>query len=397
MIAQKNACGCHGVALADAAMATIPRKSKPVLWPRAGIMSRYPRKAYRMVTLCLGASMLLAIGQAAAASPATAAAASSPAAEPTPADAAERIALGQAMNGLHALGLPWHLQATYEWFGPDGHTKDKGTFEEWNNGANQYRIALRSPELSLDEYRTDHGVFHAGGQAWPRMPISAIPGLIAAPLPAQTDLEYKELKNYQRDFGAGKMPCTALMPEDAKSSEEDANSYCFAPANGVVFYASSAERIYQTLFDHFMLVRRRYLARDMHMFVGGSPWLNVHIDKVEALAPAALAILQPPTDAVPVPTRIYEQGSITAGRLLKKQIPTYPLGARTMGVQGVVLVSCIVDKTGHPTDVSVLTGPVTLQDAAVEAVRGWRWSPYSHQGEPVEVETLIHVVFQLGR
>ena len=37
-----------------------------------------------------------------------------------------------------------------------------------------------------------------------------------------------------------------------------------------------------------------------------------------------------------------------------------------------------------------------LQQAAMEAVRTWRYKPYLLNGEPVEVETQVNVVFSLG-
>ena len=44
----------------------------------------------------------------------------------------------------------------------------------------------------------------------------------------------------------------------------------------------------------------------------------------------------------------------------------------------------------------VLTGPSLLQQAALDAVRSWRYKPYLLNGEPVEVGTTINVVFSLG-
>ena len=44
----------------------------------------------------------------------------------------------------------------------------------------------------------------------------------------------------------------------------------------------------------------------------------------------------------------------------------------------------------------VVSGPPMLQQAALDAVRSWRYRPYLLNGEPVEVETTVNVVFNLG-
>jgi protein TonB len=43
-----------------------------------------------------------------------------------------------------------------------------------------------------------------------------------------------------------------------------------------------------------------------------------------------------------------------------------------------------------------VSGPPVLQQAAIDAVRQWRYKPYLLNGEPVEVETTIEVEFKLN-
>ena len=44
----------------------------------------------------------------------------------------------------------------------------------------------------------------------------------------------------------------------------------------------------------------------------------------------------------------------------------------------------------------MVNGPAMLQQAALDAVRQWRYRPYLLNNEPVEVETTINVIFTLG-
>lgn len=239
-----------------------------------------------MLLLSLGASFLLAFVQASTTpSPPLAAPAVSQAIPPagvevsTPTDPKERLELGRKMNGLHGLApLPWYLKATYEVFDQEGKSKDKGTYEEWRVNAKQYKLAFHSAGLSLEEYGTDHGIFRTGGQDWPISPAGRVPMKIVAPIPLRADGAKGELKDVERAFGSSKLPCTAVVFETAKKVPDDADTYCFASKNGVLLYASSTKSAFQTLFQHISTVRGQYVARDIQEFLGGKPWLSIHVD-----------------------------------------------------------------------------------------------------------------------
>jgi protein TonB len=70
--------------------------------------------------------------------------------------------------------------------------------------------------------------------------------------------------------------------------------------------------------------------------------------------------------------------------------------ARNARVQGQVLLTAIISKDGSIQDLRVLSGHPLLVQAALDAVRQWRYKPYLLNGEPVEVETTVTVNFILG-
>ena len=86
-----------------------------------------------------------------------------------------------------------------------------------------------------------------------------------------------------------------------------------------------------------------------------------------------------------------------AGNLLDKTVPHYPAIAIAAGIQGVVVLQATISGTGSIKNLRVISGPSMLQQAALDAVRSWRYKPYLLNGEPVEVETTINVVFNLGQ
>jgi TonB family protein len=87
---------------------------------------------------------------------------------------------------------------------------------------------------------------------------------------------------------------------------------------------------------------------------------------------------------------------VIAGMLLQKTDPVYPPVAKAARVQGTVVLQASISKSGSVEDLHVVTGQALLQDAALSAVKTWRYRPYLVNGEPVKVQTTINVVFTLG-
>jgi protein TonB len=82
--------------------------------------------------------------------------------------------------------------------------------------------------------------------------------------------------------------------------------------------------------------------------------------------------------------------------LLQKTTPVYPPIAKAARQQGTVVLQATISKTGSIENLRVISGPAMLQQAALDAVKTWRYRPYLLDGEPTEVETTVNVVFSLG-
>jgi protein TonB len=88
--------------------------------------------------------------------------------------------------------------------------------------------------------------------------------------------------------------------------------------------------------------------------------------------------------------------SVAEGLLIYKPLPQYSAVAIAMHAQGTVVLAATISKNGTITNLRVVSGPVVLQQPAVAAVSNWRYRPYMLNGQPVEVETTVNVVFKLG-
>lgn len=77
--------------------------------------------------------------------------------------------------------------------------------------------------------------------------------------------------------------------------------------------------------------------------------------------------------------------------------PEYPAIARQAGVQGIVIIELTITETGEVASAHVLRSIAVLDQAALDAVRAWRFEPAQLNGEPVAVIMAVTVNFQLAR
>jgi TonB family protein len=93
--------------------------------------------------------------------------------------------------------------------------------------------------------------------------------------------------------------------------------------------------------------------------------------------------------------RIREGQGGESARLIFHPAPEYPPDAKRAGVQGIVFLAAVISQDGTIQDLRVAGGNPLLVQAALDAVKHWRYQPMVVHGEPVEVETLIRVRFTL--
>jgi len=98
----------------------------------------------------------------------------------------------------------------------------------------------------------------------------------------------------------------------------------------------------------------------------------------------------PPTRPIPI------SGGVSQGLLIQQVRPVYPALAIAARVQGPVILNALISRGGTIENLRLVSGHPMLAQAAIEAVRQWRYRPYLLNGEPVEVETQITVNFTLG-
>jgi protein TonB len=128
---------------------------------------------------------------------------------------------------------------------------------------------------------------------------------------------------------------------------------------------------------------------------GGASGFGVAGGTGDALGGGILNTAPPPPPKA-TPTRIKVGGQVQAANLLHQVLPVYPAIAKTAHVSGTVRLHAVIAKDGTIQELQYVSGPALLMRAAMDAVHEWRYHPTQLNGEPVEVDTTIDVVFSLG-
>jgi TonB family protein len=88
-------------------------------------------------------------------------------------------------------------------------------------------------------------------------------------------------------------------------------------------------------------------------------------------------------------------GAIAAPSKVKHVDAIYPSIAQSAKVEGIVIVEALIDCNGSVADVKILRGQPLLNEAALEAVRQWQYTPVLLNGVPVKVLLTATVAFRL--
>lgn len=132
-----------------------------------------------------------------------------------------------------------------------------------------------------------------------------------------------------------------------------------------------------------------------------SPAASRRIARLVLLAAASLALIllaTPVTAQAPPAGEPYRVGdNVKRPEKISGAPPVYTEMARKSRVQGVVIIEAVIDENGDVVDTSVKKGlPMGLDQAALEAVKTWKFKPALRDGQPVKVYYTLTVNFQVG-
>jgi periplasmic protein TonB len=84
-------------------------------------------------------------------------------------------------------------------------------------------------------------------------------------------------------------------------------------------------------------------------------------------------------------------------KAIVKTQPEYPALAREAHIHGDVTIGAILDKEGNIVDMKVISGHPFLYQASLSALKKWKYEPIYLNDQPIAVEMIVTVTFQLSQ
>jgi TonB family protein len=111
----------------------------------------------------------------------------------------------------------------------------------------------------------------------------------------------------------------------------------------------------------------------------------------DAMNPGLGGGKQPVAPAVPLPVG----GDVTPAHLIASTAPVYPALAKAQHIEGAVRVDALIEANGKISAMKIVSGPVLLHQAAMEALRQWKYQPATLDGKAVSMHLTVTIQFRL--
>jgi TonB family protein len=187
---------------------------------------------------------------------------------------------------------------------------------------------------------------------------------------------------------------SAVLPVvPAAQSGKSENAGSLARETGST--ASAAEKKLTPARPESQMENARIPEGSLRVYESGKEVFRMPAAAVDTSAASSTENVASPASA-PAPAKIVELAPDAAsGSLLRRVEPEYPEQALARRVQGPVLLDVRISREGKVQDVKLVSGDPLLANAAVAAVRQWRFKPHTVNGRAVEMETKITLNFAL--
>jgi TonB family protein len=119
-------------------------------------------------------------------------------------------------------------------------------------------------------------------------------------------------------------------------------------------------------------------------------------DEQEAPAPTQSPASDSSQSNAPAAKPVRVPGNVASAMLIHQVAPVYPAAAKEQHIEGTVVLHALIGKDGTLRALRYVSGPPALMQSAMEAVKQWQYKPTLLNGEPVDVDTTISVVYTLG-
>jgi TonB family protein len=284
---------------------------------------------------------------------------------------------------------PYRIEYKLTFHGPSGPIE--GTYSSAWISRNRWRREVSVPGFSDTEVSD-------GASRWiarkPHLSEPHIVGELLADLGFVADGRLSPIEKVSKIredvHGGARLECIEIArPDELRSLGE--KSLCFDEGSSALVRITDGGR--RTEFSEFDNRGGALIAKKVQQFHGHDLIAEAELTSLGPQAPAATGLLDHAADS-----RRFDNcdGDIGEGRLVDRTNPVYPPAARMARKTGTVEIYAVIDTDGTLKDMEIVrSASKLLDDAALEAIRKWRYRPYMCGGNPVQVETTVSVSFSL--
>ena len=301
---------------------------------------------------------------------------------------------------------PWHVRYHYQYYDENGLPVVEGEFDFWWSTTKVSRVSWTHGNQSHIEWHTADGreLRSVAGNDIASMEHRLYSALLPGFLKMKDSPSVgRQLKNFTTQYSSQQVVCIGSVKQSATDTKIDSldsvwPAYCFTEHEPVLI-ASHENGSITNSYGQVQKFQNHNFASQIEISYVGKKKVEARLEDLSEVH-ADDAAFTPSTDAKEyvAQTSITISPNITKSSLalIKKVDPVYPLGARAAHITGTVVVIATIGKDGRIKGTNVISSPdASLTAAALDAVREWRYEPYTVNGQPVEVNTLIHIGFTL--
>jgi TonB family protein len=300
---------------------------------------------------------------------------------------------------------PWHLKATYQLYDDAGKPTSQGTYEYWWVSPTVYRSTWMRGESTHTDWHTSDGkhLYLFKGQG-PEFFEYRLQSDILSPLPdpSEYDPATTYLDREMVNAGTNKVPCIMIVPKMPPHGQILTvplgmfPTYCFDSRLPILIMRTSFGSL-TVNYGKIVRVQDRFVPKQIEESEARRRILMATVDTIEGLSPNDPALTPPPDARSTSIAPATVPSGVMQGNRIKGQNPIYPQDAKAVRAQGKVVLKALIGRDGKIHDLKVTSAPYpSLVASAMWAVSQWEYKPYLLNGEPVDVETEVNVIYSLG-
>ncbi|MGO8719988.1 MAG: energy transducer TonB [Acidobacteriaceae bacterium] len=358
-----------------------------------------------LLCLALGPSPLPAAAQSPATPPALASAPAAVTVLSNPKTPEEFFARARQMSDLEASGIPFHLKATFVASG-DAEFTGNGTYEEWWQSKDLWR-----KEATLGDYK--YWLVRRGRN------VQAYASSSYTPLRLRQAIRHSLVDLSVGIETEGGWSLQHQQMNGVEMTVLSANYLIYQTSCQVndVFTSEGMLRVQENctiadLYNRLQPFQELLIPRDITVQSGGEPFLQISIVTLEALNPNAAELSNSKSIPAGMESVLWPYDPFSSSlnvkpavdlsdarpaKLIRSKSPKYPAAAKAAKLRGTVVINATIDAQGNVREPYVLVSVAdSLDKAALDAVRDWKYKPLEIHKTAYSVDTTISVVFTLN-